>query len=229
MESGKPTLHHLSDSQSQRILWLLEELGIPYNLKLYARIDSGKDRSRAPPELTAAHPLGKSPVLVTSDGRTIPESSAIAAYLLKTYDPAGRFQGDDWIRDEVLTSFAGSTLSGIIGIQLMLDMMGGGTPILLRPLVRVMTGGIDRAFVTPELRKNMQCLETELGDRDFFMGKEPGRADFMLSWPFDLIEQRKWFDFAAYPKLQAWRTRCQDRPAWKSGLEKGNGYNLARF
>src|SRR3954470_13950148 len=142
MADGKPTLHHMDvsvkkphltrlsfptvhvppqkcptnrlpqNSQSQRILWLLEELEIPYNLSLHYRQKSGPRKGCAPPELAEIHPMGKAPQLVTADGRVIAESAAIAAYLIATYDTAKKFQGDggrnDWVRDESLTSFAGA-------------------------------------------------------------------------------------------------------------------------
>lgn len=118
---------------------------------------------------------------------------------------------------------------GSIGmLKLMLDIAVEQTPYLARPLVRLITGGVDNAFSGPEMRKSCEYLENELKD-DYFMGKEPGRADFALSWPFDMMEQRNWVDINEFPKLAAWRKRCQERPAWKRGLEKGNGYNLVKF
>jgi len=243
-EAAQPILHHLNvsseyfvfkrqanmhqNSQSQRIIWLLEELAIPYQLRLYTRQTTGADQGRAPPELTNIHPLGKSPILVTSDGRTITESSTIALYLIKTYDTAGKFQSGDWVREDSLCSFAGASMGPIGMLKLMLDIAVEQTPYLARPLVRLITGGVDKAFSGPEMRKSCEYLESELKD-DYFTGNEPGRADFALSWPFDMMEQRKWIDVSEFPKLMAWRKRCQERPAWKRGLEKGNGYDLVNF
>lgn len=108
------------NSQSQRILWLIEELGIPYNLELHERQKSGKEKNRSPAELFKTHPLGKSPQLVAADGRVIAESSAVATYLIETYDTAGKFKGDgarnDHIRDEELSSLAGTSIGPMVSL-----------------------------------------------------------------------------------------------------------------
>jgi glutathione S-transferase len=219
------------NSQSQRILWLLEELEIPYNVSLHTRLKT----ARAPPELAETHPLGKAPQLVTADGRLIAESSAIAAYLITTYDTAKKFQGDgaaggsnDWIRDESLTSFAGATMGPVDTMKIFFDAATMQTPFLIRPLVRLVTGAVDRMFTAPELKAMLAYLEAQLGGQDYFMGNEPGRADFMLSFPMDMAADNGWVEnWATYPGLRAWRDRCRARDAWKRGLEKGNGYNMA--
>lgn len=209
-------------SQSQRIIWLLEELGIEYKLVLYARV-----QGRAPPEMKSVHQLGKSPTLVTADGKAIIESSAIVAYLLKTYDTDGKFASEDWLRDEVLTSFAGASLGPVNAIELLFDIASRRTPWPLVYIARKVRGGIQRAFTSAEFEKDLQYLEGELGDREWFNGKQLGRSDVMLSFPVDTIAQRGWVDLAKdYPKIDAWRKRIWSRQAWKRGLEKGNGYDL---
>lgn len=208
---------------------------------------SGPKKGRAPPELAQLHPLGKAPQLVTADGRIIAESAAIASYLINTYDHAKRFQGDvgantntdspsggilnDSIRDESLTSFASSSLWPIEMIKLLLDIAVIQTPFFLRPLVRLLTSGVDGAFTGPELKTMLEHLERELGGQDYFMGTQPGRADFMLSFPLDHAAHVGWVDFGReeYKGLNAWRERCQSREAWKRALEKGNGYDMAFF
>lgn len=169
---------------------------------------------------------------VTPSGRVIAESSAIASYLLSTYDTAKKFQGDggpknDWIRDESLTSFSGSSLGPITLLKLLLAIAELQTPFLLRPLVRLVTGGMDRLFSGPELKQMLTYLEGEIAGQSYFMGAEPGRADFMLSFPLDMVDAFRWTDWREYEGLRAWRERCQGREAWKRALEKGNGYNLA--
>ena len=222
----------LQNSQSQRILWLLEELAIPYNLKLYVRNESGPRQLRSPDELFEVDSLGRSPVLVTASGRVIVESGAIASYLIQTYDTAKKFQPAaapedpdlDWIRDEILTNFAGASFGPINVLQMFLEILTSQTPWLFRPLTRKLTGAIASQATTKEFQKYLTFLERELGERDYFMGKEPGRADFMLSYPMDMIAERNWVDMKTFPKLKAWRERCQSRPAWQQGLNKGNGY-----
>lgn len=174
--------------------------------------------------------MGKSPILVTADGRVIAESSAIAAYLISTYDTSHKFRGDeknDWIKDESLSSFAGSTIGPITTLQITCDALVTVTPFLLRPLVRLLTGGMWNAFLGPEMKKQLKYLEGQLDGQEFFMGENPGRADFMLSWPMDLVAERRWLgDLSDYPRVKGWRERCMERPGWKEGLKKGNGYDL---
>lgn len=174
---------------------------------------------------------------MTASGRVIVESSAIASYLLSTYDVAKKFQGDgggddagnknDWIRDESLTSFAGASLGPFILLKLFLGIAELQTPALLRPLVRLVTRGVDRAFPGPELKQMLTYLEGEVAGQAYFMGATPGRADFMLSFPLDMVDAWGWADWREYEGLRAWRERCQGREAWKRALEKGNGYSLA--
>ncbi|KAG9242262.1 hypothetical protein BJ878DRAFT_516455 [Calycina marina] len=218
------TLHHLNDSQSQRILWLLEELETPYNLCLYSRDEKTK---RAPPELKAIHPLGKSPLLELPDKRVISESSAIIAYLLRTGDPARRFAAHDLVQDEVLTSFAGATLGPVNGIETLFDIAEKHTPWPLKLIARTVRGGIQKVFTGAELENGLRYLEDELGEKTWFNGDELGRCDVMLSWPLDIQAQRGWVDFPArFPKLAVWRARILEREAWKRGIEKGNTYDL---
>ena len=172
------------------------------------------------------HQLGKAPILVTADGRPITETSAIIAYLLRTYDTEGKFAAEDWVVDEELTSFAGASLGPIVTVELLFDIAAKRTPWPVVYLPRAIKKQIDSAFITKEFKADMDYLESMLGDKDWFNGKQLGRSDIMLSWPFDMIFQRGWMDLKAYPKIEAWRTRVHSRDAWKRGLEKGNGFDL---
>ncbi|KAI9830050.1 MAG: hypothetical protein M1819_005880 [Sarea resinae] len=213
MSQSKPTLHHLNHSQSQRVLWLFEELGVDYDVKFYSRQPV---TFRAPPELATVHPMGKSPTLVTADGRAISESTAIITYILRTYDTAGRFSAADWILDEELVSFASSTLGSMIMLQLFSDMTDKTRP--------------RSPIATAAFKQQLTFLSNVLGDKEWFSGDHPGRADFVLSFPFDMIAQRKYVDFdTEYPQLAKYIKRYEARPAWKRGLEKGNGYDLSVF
>jgi glutathione S-transferase len=195
-------------------------------LVLYKR-DKGH---RAPPELLDVHQLGKSPVFVTADGRTIIERSAISAYILKTYDTTGKHAPSDWVKDEILNSYAGASLGPLTTVELMFDLAAKHTPWPLVYIARAFRKGIQRDFTTGEFKKSMTLLEGELGDNEWFNGKEFGRADIMLSYPIDEIYMRKWADLEKdHPKISAWRQRVWERPAWKRGLEKGNGYDLTVF
>lgn len=178
-----------------------------------------------------SHQLGKSPQLVTADGRVIVESSAVALYLIKTYDVSKKFQGDpatgnDEIRDETLSSLANASLSLVMIIESIWQVVVAQSPFLVRWLFAAAHKMIHNQFTGPEFVKFFKYLSDELGEQDYFMGSSPGRADFMLSWPFDMCTQRGYVDLSKYPNLKGWYTRCQNREAWKRSLEKGNGYDL---
>jgi glutathione S-transferase len=208
------------------MIWLLEELSVEYNLVLYKR----DKKHRAPAELLDVQQLGKSPVLVTAEGRTIIERSAIVAYIIKTYDTSGKHAPEDWIKDEILNSYAGASLGPLISIELLFDLAAKHTPWPLVYIARAFRSGIQKNFTTAEFKKSMTFLEGELGDDEWFNGKEFGRADIMFNFPLDYVYMRNWVDLEKeYPKLAAWRKRVWERPGWKRGLEKGNGYDLAVF
>lgn len=165
---------------------------------------------------------------MTADGITIVESSAIATYLLRTYDTSQRFSSTNWILDETLTSFAGSSLGLTIVVELLFDMVSNRTPWPLSYLANGIRSGMQKNYTGPEFKNAMGYLQEELGDKVWFNGNELGRADFMLSFPLDLMAQRGWMDLGReYPKIEAWRQRIQARDAWKRALEKGNGYDLS--
>jgi len=220
-----PTLHHLNDSQSQRILWLLEELGIDYNIEYHQRNPKTK---RAQADLQKVG-QGKSPVLITADGRMIIESTAIATYLLKTYDTRGCFAARDWILDEELTSLS-NAFAVLYAFGMIFDLLAKHSPWPISYATRAINNAAWKSFLGPECDKAFTFMVNALGDEQWFNGGSPGRADFLLSFPLDMVAQRKWVDFdEKYPSLGAWRTRIQERPAWKRGLEKGNGYDLGKW
>ncbi len=174
--------------------------------------------------------MGKSPQLVTAEGRVITESSTIAKYLIDTYDTGKKFQGDgaknDFLRDDELTSFSATNLNMHITMDLLFKAMAERAPFFIRPLVNLIHGGLKKAFLDAEFRAEFKYLDDQLGDQDYFMGTSPGRADFMISWPIDLVTQQNSFDLSPYSKLTAWHQRCHAREAWKRSIEKGNGYTL---
>jgi glutathione S-transferase len=200
-------------------------------LELHARNTGGPAEERAPDELKKTHPLGKAPQLVTADGRVIIESSAIALYLIKTYDTTGKFRGDpstgnDEIRDEMLSSFANASLAPIMIIEVLFDKLAEKSPFFIRFLFNGLHSIIRKTFTGNEFANMFQYLNDELRDQDYFMGKSPGRADFMISWPVDYCSQRGYADVTKYPKLSQWHDRVHARNAWRESLNKGNGYKL---
>ncbi|KAK0114052.1 hypothetical protein ONS96_014899 [Cadophora gregata f. sp. sojae] len=232
MADNKPTLHHLNNSQSQRILWLLEELGIEYNLVTHIRNPPNHPKApfRSPPSLQATGPYGKAPVLITgaADGnRYITESSAIATYLIRTFDKEDKFglKNGDWIRDETLVSIVSTSLSKATTILLLLDF----------GLLRNGTGPGGKQYDGPEIRNVLKDLTRELKEGPpggFFMGKEPGRADIMLEFGMSSTKQRKSVDLAGeFPELDEWLRRVYERPAWKRAVGKAFGgvYDMTTF
>ncbi|KAI1840675.1 hypothetical protein JX265_006114 [Neoarthrinium moseri] len=231
MANGKPTLYHLNNSQSQTILWLLEELGIEYDLKLFNRIEQ-----RSPPELKETHPTGKSPQLMTPTGRVITERSAIALYLIETYDTSSKFKipsppaqaDDDFLKEDSLISFGNSTVMPLFMLRLVFMQLVKRTPFFLRWLVSTISSTLDKAFLSAEIELHLSYFDSLLEGREYVMGgAEPTRADFVNLWYFDWGAQGKYYEVPKYKNIDAWRQRCLSRPAWKRALEKGNGYDLS--
>ncbi len=201
-------VHHLNNSRSQRILWLLEELGTPYEIVKYQR---GSPVPFAPPELKAVHPLGKSPVM-TDGGTTIAESGAIVEYLIDTYGK-GRFKpergsADYWRYVEWLHYAEGSAMLPLL-MALYTGMLGDAAAML-------------KPRVDSEIANNLSYMEASLGSRDFFVGDGLTGADIMLSFVVEAAGAR----LEPYPGLVKFRDRIQARPAYKIGVEKGGEYAL---
>lgn len=200
-------VHHLNNSRSQRILWLLEELGAPYEIKHYQR---DTVTNLAPPELKAIHPLGKSPLLEDS-GRVIQESGAIAEYLCENYGGEALVPArgtDDHVRHLELIHFAeGSAMTPIL-LNIYLGRLGdAAAPVKPR--------------IDEQLDAHFAYLEGELGDSGHFIGDSLSAADIMLSFPAEVAAMG---GAARYPKLAAFVAAMHARPAWQAAREKGGAY-----
>ncbi len=201
-------VHHLNNSRSQRILWLLEELGTPYEIIKYQR---GTPMPLAPPELKKVHPLGKSPVLVDS-GKTIAESGAIVEYLIATYGK-GRLRPpvdteDHWRYIEWLHYAEGSAM-----LPLLLALYTGMLGEAAAPL---------RPRIDSEIANHLGYLEAGIRGREFFVGKDLTGADIQLLFVLEAAGPR----LAPYAELVSYRDRMHARPAYKRGIEKGGEYAL---
>ncbi|MEJ0027840.1 MAG: glutathione S-transferase family protein [Rhizomicrobium sp.] len=202
------TVHHLNNSRSQRILWLLEELGAPYEIVKYQRMSPVPF---APPELKAVHPLGKSPVM--TDGKTtIAESGAIVEYLIDTYGK-GRLKpatgtDDYWRYIEWMHYAEGSAMLPLL-MALYTGMLGDAAAVL-------------KPRVDSEIANNLSHMEASLGTKDFFVGNDLTGADIQLIFVVEAAGAR----LAPYPALVKYRERLQARPAYKRGIEKGGEYAL---
>lgn len=206
--TGKLVVHHLNDSRSQRILWLLEELGLDYEIKRYQR---NPQTRFAPPELKAVHPLGKSPVL--SDGeRVVIESGAIVDYVLRHYGE-GRLQPaphsadyDDYV--QWLHFAEGSAMLPFL-LKLYVSRLGdAGAPLHPR--------------IESEIDNHLSYIDSRLRGRDFLVGDGLTGADVQMSFIGDIAGARA--NRAAYPNVDRWIRALHQRPAWRKAVEKGGAY-----
>lgn len=213
------TVHHLEKSRSHRVLWLLEELGVPYELKVYHR---DPRTMLAPPELAKVHPLGKSPV-VTEDGATFAESAAILEYL------AERHGGGRWVpaagtpaqqRCRYFLHYAEGSLMPILLVKLISSQMRSKkVPFLVRPIARAISGQLDRSYTNPNLDRHLAFLEAELADRTWLCGDEPTIADVQMSYPVEAAVARA--GGRSMKNLQRYLERIRARPAYARALDKG--------
>lgn len=218
-------VHHLNDSRSQRVLWLLEELGLDYEVVRYER----DARTRlAPPALRAVHPLGKSPVI--QDGPVVvAETGAIVEYLLDAHG-AGRLRpaaGTEEARRFTywLHYAEGSAMPPLL-LKLVFSLLPRRAPALLRPLVQAVSNKAIAGFVEPQLRDHVGFWEAELARSTWFAGDQFTAADIMMSFPVEAGADRA-FDPADRPRLKAFLSRIHARPAYQRALERGGPYAYA--
>jgi glutathione S-transferase len=219
------TVHHLENSRSQRVLWLLEELGMPYEIKLYKR---DPKTSYAPPELAKVHPLGKSPVITDGD-LTIAETGAIVEYLVDTHGLQLRPKPGtaDARRYTYWLHFAEGSAMPPLLMKLVFDRVKSAPmPFFARPIARAIADKVLAGFVTPNVERQLAFMEAELQSRPWFAGRAFSAADVMMSFPLEAAAQRAGLD-ARYPKLQDWLARIHARPAYRRALERGGPYSFA--
>ena len=204
-------VHHLNDSRSQRILWLLEELGVPYQIKPYQR---DAQTRLAPPELKKVHPLGKSPV-ITDGGKTIIESGAIIDYVIRRYGK-GRMQPapETAAYDEYVQWM--HYAEGSAMLPLMLNLYAARLGDAAAPLMPRIEG---------EIANHLAYIDGALKGRQFIVGDTLSGADIQMSFVGEVAGA--FGKRAQYPNLDAWTKRLHERPAYKKAIEKGGAYNLA--
>lgn len=236
MEDSKVRSSLHQHSQSQIILWLLEELGIDYNINLFERQTSGANKHRAPVSLKETHQLGKSPQLITPEGRVIIERAAIAKYLIEKYDTEGKFKlnpqdrENDDIREEELMSFGSASLYPMLSIKMIFEFLQDGSPFFVRPLVGVMAAALNKGFLNKEMSAMLKYLDQGLEGKEFFLAtKNPTRVDICTVWYVDMASFLGEGDLSSYPNLKRWYDGCKGREAWKRALDKGNGYDLGKL
>ncbi|XKE47137.1 glutathione S-transferase [Halomonas organivorans] len=222
-------VHHLEHSRSQRVLWLLEELGVDYEIVPYRR---DPETLLAPASLKAVHPLGKSPVITDEDreGRAIAESGAILEYLLEHHDPERRLAPDPGSDDRERYRFwlhhaEGSAMPPLV-MRLVFSRLGKPpVPALVRPLGRRFAQGVEDGFLGPRITELRDFWESELERSTWFAGEAFTAADIQMSFPVLALESRGGLEAA--PRLQAFLTRCRERPAYQRAIERGGEFSLA--
>ena len=219
------TVHHLDNSRSQRVLWLLEELGLPYEVIRYQRDPA---TMFAPKELRAVHPLGKSPV-ITDGGKTIAESGAIIDYLLETYGqgrlvpPPGtpaKLRFTYWLH------YAEGSAMPLLLLKLVFLRIPKSVPGLIRPIARLIAKGALSKLIDPQLSRHMTYWETELTAAPWFAGDDFTAADIQMSFPVEAAAVRSG-QMEDKLRLKDYLARIHARPAYRRALETGGPYDYA--
>jgi glutathione S-transferase len=223
---GKLVVHHLNNSRSQRILWLLEELEVPYDLKRYER---DKVTMLAPPELKAVHPLGKSPVVTDGDA-TLAESGAIIEYIALRYGN-GRFIPPPGTPERLRYTYwlhyaEGSAMPPLL-LKLIFDKIETSPmPFFVRPIAKGISAKVKNAFIDPQIKTHFDFMEAELGTSTWFAGSEITGADVQMSFPVEASAAGGVVGNDR-PNLLAFVKRVHERPAYKRALERGGPYDYA--
>ncbi len=217
-------VHHLNNSRSQRVLWLLEELGVPYEVKRYER---DANTMLAPPSLLAVHPLGKSPIIV--DGAvTVAESGAIVEYLVDKYG-AGRLipaaGTPERLRYTYWLHYAEGSAMPPLLLKLVFDRVANSpTPWPISAIARRIAATVQTTFIGPQLKRHLDYMEAELVAHTWFAGGEFTAADVQMSFPLEAAAARAGLD-ASRPHLMAFLQRIHAREAYRRALARGGPYS----
>ncbi len=220
------TVHHLENSRSQRVLWLLEELGVDYRIKQYKR---DPVTMMGPESLKKVHPLGKSPV-VQDEGHVIAESGAIIEYLVSRYgsgrlipppDTDARLDYTYWLH------YAEGSLMPVLLLKLVFDRLAHPPmPLVMRPAAALIAIGVKSKFVMPRLNDHLDFIESRLGGSGWFAGDEFSAADIQMSFPLEAALARGAVSVDR-PNIAAFVHRIHGRPAYKEALRRGGPYDYA--
>lgn len=220
------TVHHLNNSRSQRVLWLLEELGVAYEVKRYER---DAKTMFAPAALRQVHFLGKSPV-ITDDRRTIAESGAIIEYLVRQY---GRGELLPAMGSEAYDRYIywlhyaeGSAMTPLLLKLIFTRIETAPMPFFVRPVARGIVRQVNRSFIDPQIKLHLDYMELALEEHAWFAGDEFSAADIQMSFPLEAASSRGGLD-ASRPKLLGFLQRIHARPAYQRAIEVGGPYDYA--
>jgi glutathione S-transferase len=218
-------LHHLNNSRSQRVLWLLEELGVAYEIKRYQR---DPETMLAPPALREVHPLGKSPV-ITDGALTIAESGAILEYLVERYGK-GRFAPKEGTPERLRYRYwmhyaEGSAMPPLL-LQLVFNRVETAPmPFIARPVAKGIARKVKSGFIAPQIARHLDFMESELGKSEWFAGDDLTAADIQMSFPIEAAAARGGLD-RGRPRLMAFLDRIHARPAYQRALQAGGEFKL---
>jgi glutathione S-transferase len=220
-------VHHLNNSRSQRVLWMLEELELPYRVERYER---DAKTMLAPAELRRVHPLGKSPVIVDGE-RTLAESGAILEYLAATYG-GGRLAPAAGTPERLRYTYwmhyaEGSAMPPLLLSLVFARLPKGPMPFFLRPLVQGIADKVRRSFIEPQLTLHLDHIERELGTSTWFAGDAFSAADVQMSFPLEAAAARGGLDHSR-PRASGFLDRIHSRPAYQRALERGGPFQLLR-
>jgi glutathione S-transferase len=217
-ENRMITVHHLENSRSHRVLWLLEELSVPYQIKRYQR----EDTLLAPESLKKIHPLGKSPV-ITDGNRVIAESGAILAYLQQKYDSEHLFaitDEDEQIQARYWLHYAEGSLMPLLVMKLVFGQLGKKpVPWILRPAGVALSKGIQKAWLNKQLKLHGDVIEQHLSQHRYFAGSRFSIADVQMSFPLLALQVRG--SLKEMPATARWLESMQQRAAWQRAIEQG--------
>lgn len=216
-------VHHLNNSRSQRILWMLEELQVPYQIVRYQR----ESTMLAPESLKAVHPLGKSPV-VEDNGNILAESGAIIEYLQETYDPESRLKpisNEEKLRYRFWLHYAEGSLMPLLMMKLVFGRLGKApVPWLLRPVGNLLGQGVQKAYLNKQISTHARYLDDSLQKNPWFAGQSFSAADIQMSFPVVALLARGGIN--DLPNLQNWFKKVQQRPAWQRAIQQGGPFDI---
>ena len=217
-------VHHLNNSRSQRVLWLLEELGEPYEIVKYQR-DSAT--MLAPPELKKIHPLGKSPVVVDGD-IVLAESGAILEYFVEKHGRFAPKQGTPgWRRYRYWMHYAEGSAMPPLLMKLVFDRLERAkAPFFVKPIIKSISNRAKAGFIGPNIKLHLDFMEGELGKSAWFAGDEFTAADIQVSFPLEAAVARGGLD-GSRPRLMDFLARIHARPAYQRALERGGPFRLS--
>ncbi|WP_019142625.1 glutathione S-transferase [Noviherbaspirillum massiliense] len=219
------TVHHLNNSRSQRVLWLLEELGLDYQIKRYER---DPKTMLAPASLREVHPLGKSPV-ITDGALTLAESGAVMEYLVERYGKGSLVPAPgtpEKLRYTYWMHYAEGSAMPPLLLKLVFDRIERGPmPFLVKPVARAIAARAKSSFIAPQIARHLDYLEAEIGKEGWFAGKEFTAADIQMSFPLEAAAARAGLN-ESRPQLMDFLKRIHARPAYRRALERGGEYQL---